>query len=66
MYVFIKSSALLLFLHLLNIVEEPIDIIMLLDEVLGKFTEPVEYSQAEEYDYETEDVNYIHLTFISI
>ena len=66
MYVFIKSSALLLFLHLLHIVEEPIDIIMLLDEVLGKFTEPVEYSQAEEYDYDTEDVNYIHWIFISI
>ena len=66
MYVFIKSSALLLFLHLLHIVEEPIDIIMLLDEFLGKFTEPVEYSQAEEYDYETEDVNYIHWIFISI
>ena len=66
MYVFIKSSALLLFLHLLHIVEEPIDIIMLLDEFLGKFTEPVEYSQAEEYYYETEDVNYIHWIFISI
>ena len=66
MYVFIKSSALLLFLHLLHIVEEPIDIIMLLDEFLGKFTEPVEYSQAEEYDYETEDINYIHWIFICI
>ena len=66
MYVFIKSSALLLFLHLFYIVEEPIDIIMLFDEVLGEFSEPVEYAQAEDDNDDTEDINYIHWIFISI
>ena len=59
MYVFIRS-ALLLFLHLLHVVEETIDIIMLLDEVLCEFTEPVEYSQAEDYNDDTKYINYIH------
>lgn len=60
MYVCIERSAFLLFLHLLHLVEETINIIMLLDEVLGEFTKPVENSQAEDYYDDTEYINDIH------
>ena len=66
MYVCIKRSALLLFLHLLHLIEETINIIMLLYEVLGEFSEPVEYPQAEDYDDDTKYINYIHISFITI
>jgi hypothetical protein len=54
-----KSLTLFSFLSLLHIVEEPVDIVMLLDEVLGKPSEPVEYSQAKYDDYNTHYINHV-------
>lgn len=60
MYVTQKGSAFLLLLF--DIIEEPIDIIMLLDELLSKSTEPVENTKTKHDDNNAEDVNHIHLT----
>jgi hypothetical protein len=51
----------LLLVGFLHLVEEPVDVVVLLDEVLGESAEPVEDAEAEYDNHNAENVNHVHL-----
>jgi hypothetical protein len=56
-----KGLSPLLLVGFLHLVEEPVDVVVLLNEVLGESAEPIEDAEAEYDDHYAEDVNHVHL-----